>query len=214
MSMICFQQIKRYLHISDINSEKLYWFDKVEPLMSHVRNISKQMYVPGSNVAIDEMIVWFSGHSKHTFKMKNKSISEGYKIISLCEKGYTYTFVLESHVENNNEIQSIFGLSKTGSLVSYLVMQLSNSRAYNIYMDNYFASMPLFNYLRIKGYGACSTVRTNSAIFSKELKVEKSIRLNWDTLARVVVNNVLIIFWMDNSPVHMLSTIHGIKDNE
>ncbi|CAG8511819.1 6319_t:CDS:1, partial [Dentiscutata erythropus] len=171
------------------------------------------MYIPGSNVAIDKMMIRFSGRSKHTFRIKNKPISEGYKIISLCEKGYTYIFVLESRVENNNEIPSISGLNKTGSLVSHLVIQLSNSRAYNIYMDNYFASVPLFNYLRIKGYSACGTVRTNSAMFPKELKVEKSIRLNWDTLAGVVVNNVLVIFWMDNGPVHMLSTIHGIKGN-
>ncbi|CAG8797157.1 296_t:CDS:2, partial [Dentiscutata erythropus] len=168
-----------------INSEKLYWFDKVKPLASHIRNISKQIYVSGSRVAIDEMMIRFSGHSKHAFRMKNKPVSEGYKIISLCEKGYTYTFMFESRVELNKEVPNILGLSKTGSLVSYLVTQLSNSRTYDIYMDNYFASIPLFNYLQSK-----------------------------DTLAEVVVNNVLVIFWMNNGFVHMLSTIHGIKGNK
>ncbi|CAG8775205.1 10443_t:CDS:2, partial [Dentiscutata erythropus] len=120
-------QIKRYLHISNINSEKLCWFDKVEPLSSHIRNISKQIYMPGSNVAIDEMMIRFSGRSKHTFRMKNKPISEGYKVISLCEKGYTYTFTYESHVETNQEASSISGLNKTRSIVSYLVIQLSNN---------------------------------------------------------------------------------------
>ncbi|CAG8731844.1 13318_t:CDS:2, partial [Dentiscutata erythropus] len=167
----------------------LYWFDKIEPLSSHIQKISKQIYVPGSHVAIDEMIR-FSGHSKHTFRMKNKPISKGYKVIFLCEKGYTYLFTYESHIEANKEVSNIFGLNKTGSLALYLVTQLSNR------------------------YGACGMVRTNSAQFPKELKVEKSIRLNWDILSGVVVNNVLAIFWMDNRPVHMLSTIHGIKGNE
>ena len=81
-------------------------------------------------------------------------------------------------------------------------------------MNNYFTSIPLFNYLRTKGYGACGTTRTNSALFPSSLKIEKSIRLEWNTLSGVVINNVLTILCMDNGPVNMLSTIHGIKNDE
>ena len=51
-------------------------------------------------------------------------------------------------------------------------------------------------------------------MFSPTLKIEKSIRLNWDILSGVVVNNVLAILWIDNRPIHILSTIHCIKGNE
>ena len=40
MTITRFQQIKRYLHISDLDSEMLHWYSKVEPLASHIRNIS------------------------------------------------------------------------------------------------------------------------------------------------------------------------------
>ncbi|CAG8626254.1 1940_t:CDS:2 [Acaulospora morrowiae] len=102
----------------------LYWYGKVEPLASHIKKISQQIYIPGSQVSIDEMIIRFSGCSGHTFRIKNKPTPEGYKIMSLCEKGYTYAFTFESRIKINNKIPNIFGLNKTGSLVSYLVTQL------------------------------------------------------------------------------------------
>ncbi|CAG8698995.1 19887_t:CDS:2 [Cetraspora pellucida] len=148
---------------------------KVEPLASHIRDISKQLYIPRSQVSVDEMMIRFSG--------------------------YTYTFTFESHIVNNSEITIIPGLNKTGSLVLYIVTQLPKRHAYNIYMDNYFISILLFYYLRTKGYRACNTVRTNSSMFSKILKFEKSIYLDWNILSGVVVNNVLVMLWVDNANV-------------
>ena len=103
-----------------------YWYSKIEPLASHIRSISKKIYIPSSQVSIDEMMIWFSGRSEHTFWMKNKPTPKGYKIMSLCERGYTFTFTFESHIMANNEVPSISGLNKTGSLVSYLATQLSD----------------------------------------------------------------------------------------
>lgn len=57
-------------------------------------------------------------------------------------------------------------------------------------------------------FAACGTVRKNSVHFPKILKVDK--KLDWDTLSRVVVDNVLAVLWMDNSSVTMLTTIHEI----
>ncbi len=58
-------------------------------------------------------------------------------------------------------------------------------------MDNFFSSISLFKYLcenKIRAYGI---IRTNNANFSQILKVKK--KLDWNTLSRVVVNNVLAI---------------------
>ena len=35
------------------------YFDKLEPLLLHVREVSKQLYIPNSNVLVDEMIIRF-----------------------------------------------------------------------------------------------------------------------------------------------------------
>ena len=214
MSLFRFQQIKRFLHISSAIEPHLYWYSKVEPLASHIRETSKKLYVPCSQVSVDEMIARFSGRSAHTIRMKNKPTPEGYKILSLCDAGYTYTFMFTSRVEKNTEIESVVGLNETGRLVWHLVKQLPHSKTFHVYMDNYFSNIPLFKYMRDNGIGACGTVRTNSAKFPKELKVGKTLSLDWNTLSGKVIDNVLATLWIDNGPVTMLTTIHEICGDE
>ncbi|KAF9271264.1 hypothetical protein BGZ74_006284, partial [Mortierella antarctica] len=79
------------------------YYDKVCPLMEHVQEVSKH-YVPSTNVVVDEMIVCFGGQSHHTFRIKNKPTPVSYKVLALCNHGYTYAFLPESRVEKNREI--------------------------------------------------------------------------------------------------------------
>ncbi|CAG8586621.1 4867_t:CDS:1, partial [Paraglomus occultum] len=210
MTLVRFQQIKHFFHISSPSETQSFWYSKVEPLASHLRNMFKKLYMPGTNVSVDEMIARFSGRSIHTVRMKNKPTPEGYKIVSLCDAGYTWTFTFTSRIEKNREIEQIAGLTETGCLVWHLVRQLPDTKSYDVYMDNYFSSIALFKYMRDNGYGACGTVRLNSAKFPAELKHGKYQRLDWNTLLGKVVENVLAILWIDNGPVTMLTTIHNV----
>jgi Transposase IS4 len=146
--------------------------------------------------------------------MKNKPISEGYKIFALCDHGYTYTFLPTSRVQQNAEVRRVDGITYTGCIVLHLVLQLPyRDKTFNIFMDNYFSSVPLFSYLRAKGIGACGTVRPNSRGFPKELKVSKRVKMDWNFRSGVVVDDVLAMLWMDNGPVTMLTTIHELEGN-
>jgi hypothetical protein len=111
------------LHISDVTQSinSNYWFSKLEPLATHIRDISKSVYIPASNVSIDEMISRFSGRSSHTFRIKNKPTPQGYKILSLCDFGYTYSFIFLSRISHHPNIEIIPGLNKTSCEVWYLV---------------------------------------------------------------------------------------------
>ena len=200
------------MHISDYTTPPTFWYSKVEPLATHIRTVSQSICIPSSNVSIDEMIARFSGRSAYTVRIKNKPIPEGYKILFLCDSGYTYTFIFTSRIQNQPEVQQIPNLGKIGSEVYHLVSKLPKNKSFNIYMDNYFTSIKLFKYLCEKKFGACGTVRKNSANFPQILKVDR--KLDWDTLSDVIVNNVLAILWMDNGPVTILSTIHQIDGNE
>jgi hypothetical protein len=66
---------------------------KVEPLASLLRKKFQAYVVVGQNISFDEMMVPFTGRSKHTIKMKNKPISEGIKIWALCDHGYLWDFL-------------------------------------------------------------------------------------------------------------------------
>lgn len=180
------------MHISDCTVQPPFWYSKVDPLATHIQTISKSICVPSSNISVDEMIVRFSGRSTHTVRIKNKPTPEGYKILSLCDAGYTYSFIFTSRIQNQPEVQQVPDLSKVGNEVYHLVSQLpTENKSFNIYMDNYFSSIKLFKYLRKKKIGACGTVRKNSANFPYILKIDR--KLDWDTLSRVVVDNVLAI---------------------
>ncbi len=93
MTFFRFEQIKRYLHISAPSTTTTRlptanWHLKLEPLASLLRTKFKAYVILGQNVSFDEMMVPFSGRSKHTLKMKNKLIKEGFKIWALCDHGY------------------------------------------------------------------------------------------------------------------------------
>jgi hypothetical protein len=117
-----------------------------------------------------------------------------------------------SRVHQNEEVQKVNGITYTGSVVLHLALQLPYwKKTFNIFMDNFFSSIPLFSYLRAKNIGACGTVRSNSRKFPKELKVSKTAKIDWDTRSGVIVDDVLAVGWIDNGPVTMLTTIHGLK---
>src|ERR1700722_2366511 len=87
MTFFRFKQIKQYLHMSPPITTR--WYMKLEPLAS-------QLCTKFQNVSFDEMMVPFSRRSKHTLKMKNKPISEGFKIWALCDYGYLWDFFFYS----------------------------------------------------------------------------------------------------------------------
>src|SRR6266542_1187806 len=133
------------------------------------------------------MIAKFSGRSAHTVKIKNKPTSESYKILSLCDAGYTYAFIFISRIQSQPKVQLISSLNRVGNEVCHLVFQLPKGKSFNIFMDNYFSNISLFKYLRDNKIKACGTVQTNSANFPQILKVKK--KLDCDTLSEVVVND-------------------------
>jgi Transposase IS4 len=101
MSFYRFQQIKRYFHVSPppFTSTRILlsqWHLKLEPLASMLRTKFQAYVILGQNVSFDEMMVPFSSRSKHTLKIKNKPIKEGFKIWALCDQGYLWDFLFYS----------------------------------------------------------------------------------------------------------------------
>ncbi|POM71390.1 O-methyltransferase [Phytophthora palmivora] len=146
--------------------------------------------------------------------MKNKPISEGYKVMALRSKGYCYTFEMVSRVVTTS-VPKVPNLSATGCIVAYLCSKLPKKQ-FNVFMDNYFSSIPLFEHLRSAGIGACGTAQSNSAKYPKQMRFrnDKTKKHDWNTIKSMSVGNVLVIFWMDNGPVQLLSPIHDVVGSE
>jgi Transposase IS4 len=79
-----FDQIHRYFTIRDEVSwpkqinEPFTW--RLEPIANLIRQNCRQNWSPSSHLCIDEAMVSFRGRTIYKTKMKNKPISEGFKI--------------------------------------------------------------------------------------------------------------------------------------
>jgi len=103
MTFYRFEQIKRYFHVSPPSlpsQSKSQWYMKLSPLSEVLRHQFQAYVVLGQNVSFDEMMVPFTGRSQHTLKMKNKPVSEGFKIWALCDHGYTWDFLWYSRISS------------------------------------------------------------------------------------------------------------------
>jgi len=227
MSLNRFQQLKRYLHISDpqVELDLKHWHAKVDPLASILRERFQKYYLPGTKFAIDEMVVRFSGRSRHTLKIRNKPIKEGYKIIALCDHGYTYDFLWYSSTQgiaeltvsaasSSTPLPIASSLTPTSKGVLHLAQSLPSGFRWNLLLDNYLTNIPLFEQLLGLGIGAAGTTRVDSAGFPKSLKIEtqeaKKV-LPWGHISGEVVGNVCCLVWQDNSSVLFMTSYHDIR---
>lgn len=63
---------------------ELVWFQKLKPFIDHVRLISANLiWILGTFLSLDEMMIRFMGRSAETHRIKGKPIGEGYKFFVL-----------------------------------------------------------------------------------------------------------------------------------
>ncbi|KAI8888982.1 hypothetical protein K501DRAFT_267495 [Backusella circina FSU 941] len=118
--------------------------------MSHLRDFSKKIYTPSSNVSVDGMVVRFSGQDGYTVGVKGNSTSQ-----SSCDSGYKYTFTPTSHLKKC-EPTTIPGVNYTSRVVAELVNQFPlNGNSFNLSIYNYFSSISILQHLFGLNIGTC-----------------------------------------------------------
>ena len=72
------------------------WWFRVEPLATTVREACQKYWAPGAHLAVDECMVLYLGHTRHTIKAPHKPIKQGYKIWALEDLGYIFNWLWHS----------------------------------------------------------------------------------------------------------------------
>jgi len=160
----------------------------------------------------------FGGCSYHICQMPSKPITAGYnlKVFTLCDLGYTYSWIFASQSNSFNGLIHQEGLTPTGSTVFHLAPSLpySSGLHFIIYMDNYFPSQPLLIKLRELGMATWGTARVNTSAFPPESH-DDTKGIPWNEVSAGPANamgKVLAVQWQDNSAVHFLTTIHSLEE--
>ena len=111
----------------DVSSnKKKVWYEKLTWVIDHVRDISKEfVFVLGTTLSLDEMMIRFFGRSLETHRMKNKPIKEGYKFFVLATKeGFILNFTPDGRTAariGEQEYEEQRDIGKIESMILFLI---------------------------------------------------------------------------------------------
>ena len=166
--------------------------------------------VPERDVSVNEQLILFKGHSRHTMNMRTKAASHDFKIYSLCVQNYHYNFLFTLKAFKISLLEKMKGLSDSSSMVLQLAKSLPKPYSHVIYMDNFFTNVKLYTALKELGIGACGTAK-NGSEFPSELLTFREVltkKNNWGMKAYFTVKEVLCLVWQNNNTVQLMITVH------
>jgi Transposase IS4 len=176
-------------------------------------------------------MISYQGRSNHTVKLKNKLISEGYKVWVLGDSGYVYNWLWHSR-ESGPE-----GVPKGGLLVQQKVPQGPNSihlaptfalvirlaehlheqhpdRVFCLFLDNLFLNINVAHALLALNICCTGTTRKNALGIPQWLiKLKEHNRgLVWNSTLAQIEGYTLCFLWQDNNAVLGITTAFRLKD--
>ena len=109
--------------VSQQSTQKKVWYNKLTWVIDHIRDVSQQfVFVLGTTLSLDEMMIRFFGRSVETHRMKNKPIKEGYNFFVLATKeGYVLNFTPDGRTAERKGEQEYDEDKKTGKVETMIL---------------------------------------------------------------------------------------------
>jgi Transposase IS4 len=192
-----------------------WWF---RPLASSIRDSCQRCWIPGAKVAVDEGMIAYHGHTRHTIKAPHKPIKQGFKFWALGDHGFIYNWLWYSRTDGTEATRRSGLLAETQALVLNLARSLPRNLVYNLYLDNLFTNVPLAKELLELNIGMTDTTRKNALGFPRwlvKLKEQGKSRgkaMEWRAMRAEVVEGVLCFAWQDNNTVLGMTTAYSPDD--
>ena len=148
--------------------------EKVQPLIEFI-NARLSLLTMSKELCIDEMMV--SSKSKYGPRVyqKGKPHPWGFKLFGISDM-YGIVYLMHLHCGKFPQVHPFPNLGSTGNRVLWLIQNVPRNQNYNLYMDNYFNSIPLMNELLKIGIHSMGTIRIpNAAGFSQSCIPDKEL---------------------------------------
>jgi len=224
MSLMRFQQIKRFFHLADNQDrhprdhpryDRLF---HVRPMLDTVTKTFKKFYRLGWCVAVDESMVPFKGRSFMKQYIKDKPCKWGFKIWAMC-CGATGYFASITVYAGKGSTAALHGLA-TDSVTTVVDLGVVPKGAV-VFMDRWFTSPLLIIELLKRGIYGVGTVQTNRTGLPGDFKLAKStktkpvaagtsVRAQSSVKVDQVAHTLYATSWMDKKPVTFLGSAFGL----
>ena len=210
MSNKRFDAITKRLHFSaDENAtgsrthKFQYVIDKFNESAAHLKM--------DENLSVDEQIIAYKG-KKSSLRQYNpkKPKKWGWKLFVLCGKmGLIHK--LEFYGKPVQSVENTDHIGKSGQVVLRLASIIPRDKNYKLYFDNWFNSPFLQVALAKWGIQSVGTLNINRAKGLSFTKSASKERRGTYTTKTAEINgvNLFATTWIDNKPVHLLSTFSG-----
>ena len=167
MSRLRFGQILWNSHVNDNsavpaeNKDKLY---KLRRFITSLKENFVKLYDASRYLNVDESMIIFKGRSSIKQYDPKKPIKRGYKLWIIADTdGCINKFdVYQGKFEQVPEDMKSFGL---GECVVLSMVDHLHNKNHEVYLDNYFTSIPLLEHLKNVGVRACSTIKANRKFY-------------------------------------------------
>lgn len=199
-----FLVITRFLHFADNNylhkGDKMC---KVRNVVNYFNEKFEELYTPNEHVSIDESLMKFNGRLGCVVFVRIKRARYGIKFYKLCESssGYCLSFKIYTGQSQTSDADDL-NVSET---VVRDLSKLIINKGYTLYLDNWYSSPKIFEYLLDHDTNAIGTVRNNRKNMPKDLA---KLKLKKGETAIRSTRGILALKWSDRKDVFLLSTKH------
>jgi len=202
MSRNRYQIILRMLHFNQnedqVPGDRLA---KVRMPLKEITTNFKEAMIPFENLAIDESLVLWKGRLSFKQFIKTKRHRFGIKIFVLCDVETDFILDIIIYTGSTTEYKKTDpSLGISGAVVNTLIKPYLN-RGHKLFIDNWYSSPSLANYLHKRKTNVTGTVRKNRKgmpALSAKLKVGQTESQH--------TKNMLVVRWKDRRDVFMLTT--------
>ncbi|XP_028044838.1 piggyBac transposable element-derived protein 4-like [Monomorium pharaonis] len=207
MSRDRYLKILRHLHFQDNEDDSEivnHPLRKIKPVIDHLQSKFSAALIPGKNLCIDKSLLLWKGRLRFKQYIPLKRNRFGIKFFELvdCDTGFILGFIVYTGADTNYQK---FGLGITGDIVAHF-LQPYFYKGHVIYIDNWYTSPTLAEFLHDRDTGMCGTVKANRKGMPKlENKLERGE-------VQVAHNDVwMAIKWEDKRSVCMLTSVHELE---
>src|SRR6478609_1879290 len=196
MPLLKFELINRYFRTFDYTKIDVRdegdlpkTFQVAEEWSNLIQKVSNELYLPGTNLTVDECMVPFTGRSKETTLVKNKPTPVGFKVWVIAQQGFFLRWLwhvkaspykavivelpIPTPYGKKGKLRTEIPLNNTQSVVVHLLKRLS-TQTHHVFTDNLFSSPQLFRLLRQLGHGATGTARPNCGITTEMKHIKET----------------------------------------